>query len=236
MILNAVLAGAQLLSGFLGSSKQAKAAKQAAEAERRAQEQALALQREQFAYAKEQNAPYQAIGLAGLNALRDPNANFTASPDYQYRVNQGLGAINENRLARGMFQSGATGKALTQYGQREGSNEFGNWYNRQMGLVGVGQGGVGNAQSAGSQYAVNAGNIYGNMGQIQANRYNTLGNIQANQFGMLSGAAQGAIGSPFANQAQSGLNRYFSKPQTGMNPMTGIGDPYGGTWTGVRYG
>jgi len=156
-ILTAVLGGASLLSGILGSNKQAKAAKQAAEAERRAQEQALALQREQFAYAKELNAPYQATGLAGLNALRDPNANFMESPDYQYRVNQGLSAINNNRLARGMFQSGATGKALTQYGQREGSNEFGNWYNRQMGLVGIGQGGVGNAQGAGSQYATNAG-------------------------------------------------------------------------------
>ena len=208
-ILNAVLGGASILGGLLGASKQAKAAKQAAAAQERAMQEQLRLQREQQEYARAQYQPYQEYGASELAQLRDPNASFMASPDYQFRLQGGLNAVTQNRATRGTLQSGATLKGLSNYGQDTAANEFGNWYNRKMQGVGIGQGAVGGLVNAGSQYANNAGNVYGNIGQNQAQLAYDKGNLQAGQFGMLSGAAQGAIGSPFVNSLN---NRYFTKP------------------------
>jgi hypothetical protein len=91
---------------------------------------------------------------------------FRNSTGYQFRLGEGLGALNSNAAAGGWLQSGAALKAAQEYGQNIASQEFGNYLGQvgnsaQMGLgagsalAGVGQNFVGQV-SANNQSAADA--------------------------------------------------------------------------------
>lgn len=62
----------------------------------------------------------------------DPNS-LQNDPSFQWRFNQGLKALSAQKAGQGTFLSGATGKALQDYGQNAASQEYGNIWNRSMG-------------------------------------------------------------------------------------------------------
>lgn len=80
----------------------------------------------------------QAAGLqAGLLGLGGDQAaaeqafqQYQDSTGYQFRLGQGMDAIEGSRAARGVLNSGATAKELTQYGQNMASAEFNNYLDR----------------------------------------------------------------------------------------------------------
>jgi hypothetical protein len=105
-------------------------------------------------------APYRDFGadqLKGLDTfVDDKSASNYIDPGYDFRLNSGTNAINNNAAASGMLQSGDTLRALTEYGQNMGSQEYGNAFNRflgegqfRQGLAGMGQ----NAATQGGQLA-----------------------------------------------------------------------------------
>lgn len=57
-------------------------------------------------------------------------AGFTESPDYQFRLSQGLDALDRSAAARGKLISGDQMRAISDYGQGSASQEYGNWWNR----------------------------------------------------------------------------------------------------------
>ncbi len=62
-----------------------------------------------------------------------PDANtFTTDPSYQWRLSQGLKAIQGSAAARGTLLSGATEKSLSDYAGGSASQEYGNAYNRAL--------------------------------------------------------------------------------------------------------
>ncbi len=69
---------------------------------------------------------------------KDAAAKFQTDPGYQFRLQQGVNAIDRSGAARGMRLSGAQEKALSDYGQGTGSAEYGNYYNRLAALSGQG--------------------------------------------------------------------------------------------------
>lgn len=82
--------------------------------------------------------PYQQIGL---NAQQQLSGNLSEGfnpddlqndPGYQFRLNQGMDALNSQLAAQGMGQSGMALKAAQEYGQGFAGNEFGNAYNRWL--------------------------------------------------------------------------------------------------------
>lgn len=93
---------------------------------------------------------------------------FEASPGYEWRLGQGLDAIEGSAAARGGLYSGATMKALNQFGQDYGSAEFNNYQNQMLGLAGMGQ-------SAAAMQANNEMNFANMYGQAQS----SIGNAQA---------------------------------------------------------
>lgn len=140
---------------------------------------------------------------AGIKALKDMS-NFQASPDYNFRRQEGLDAINENAAARGLRMSGDTLKAGAQYASDLADNEYTDYYNRginvlenrynrQAGqyynwLAGL-QGQAmtlpttsGNITQAGQNYATNAGNTLMNAGQAQAQAYTNAGAAKASGY------------------------------------------------------
>jgi hypothetical protein len=106
--------------------------------------------------------------------------NYQNDPGYQFRMQQGVQALQNSAAARGDLLSGNTLQALTQFGQDYGSNEYqnvynralqgyqtnaqnfytgqGNEYNRLMGTAGMGLNAAGGANAANQAYQ----NIYGN--------------------------------------------------------------------------
>lgn len=119
------------------------------------------------AYNQQRNdlQPYQQAGISALSGLQNKNllGDFQGDPGYQFRLNQGNTAINNAAAARGLGNSGATMKALTEYGQNFASNEYNNAYNREFGrlstLSGLGASAAGQASNASGQYGANLSGI-----------------------------------------------------------------------------
>lgn len=117
--------------------------------------------------------PWRQAGGQALGQLQgDFMANWQQDPGYQFRMNEGMKAINSAAAARGMGNSGATMKALTKYGQDYASNEYDKAYNRNFNrlstLAGFGsQASNTNVNSAGNYGSQVAGNAIG-MGNASA--------------------------------------------------------------------
>ena len=145
---------------------------------RRAQEAATNkandTQRYVFDQQREDNKEWLEAGkgaLGGLTDMASGNYDMQTDPGYQFRLSEGLKAVNSNASARGNRKGGATMKALTRYGQNVASQEYNNQFNRLSSIAGIGQ--TANSQNA------QAGMNYGN-------------NVSANQIGM--GNAHAAAG------------------------------------------
>ena len=220
------------------SNKASKAVDKATTAETTSNNQAIDLQRKQYEQQRADYEPWRQVGMGALEQLATtyniatppgtapatpttpstPAAGqfgaFVDSPDYQFRVDQGVQAITGNRAARGLLDSGSHGAGLMNYGQEAASQEYGNWFTRLAGLAGVGQTAV-NASTAAGQNAVNQQTgIIHNQGQNLSSSYLTRGGIQA---GMIQG-----VGS-----AASGLIQNWPQQPQGMIPPPSTGYGYG---------
>jgi hypothetical protein len=76
---------------------------------------------------------------------------FSASPDYNFRLQQGQKALDQSAASRGNLLSGKQVKASQEFGGNLASGEYGNWFNRLMGVAGQGQ------QAANSENSSNLG-------------------------------------------------------------------------------
>lgn len=118
----------------------------------------------------------------------DPFASFYASPDYQFRLSEGLKAIERSAAARGGLRSGATMRSLGRYAQGEAAGEYGNYVNRLAALAGVGQSATDSTTQAGMQYASGASNAYTNAGNARASAYANTGNAINQGIGNIASA------------------------------------------------
>lgn len=77
------------------------------------------------------------IGTFMASDVYDPGMfKFDASkvqidPGYSFRLNEGINALDRSASSRGMVQSGAQQKAISQYGQDLSSQEYGAAYDRE---------------------------------------------------------------------------------------------------------
>jgi hypothetical protein len=134
-------------------------------------------------------------------------AQFQADPGYQFRMSEGMKALERSAAARGLLQSGGTLKGIQQYGQNLASSEYENAFSRYLTqrearmdpyryLTGMGQ-----AAAAGQ--AANVGTTGAALADIAAQRGNvqaagTMGAVNA-LAGGIGQVAQG-VGSYYANQ------------------------------------
>jgi len=169
------------------SKAQASSAKAGMAAEERMAEKNLEFQREMADQQREDFAPWRDVGQQALDAIWEGvesgafevgNINLEDDPGYRVRMQEGVEAIDASAAARGRLLSGAQQKALTKYGQEQGSQEFANAYAREANekarkfniLSGLSQGGqastAGQAQTTG-QLAQTGGNIMAQTGRGQ---------------------------------------------------------------------
>jgi hypothetical protein len=181
-------------ASIIGGNKAAKAQKQASDA-------AVAEQRRQFDLTRADQAPWLEAGRNALIRLQDPAA-FTADPGYQFTRSEGLRGIDQSAAARGGALSGNALKALNEYNANLADQTYGNWWNRQAGLAGVGQSAAQNLGALGQQSAANIGNALMAGGNARASGYANAAN------------AIGGLSSMLANNYM-----YFNQPQTSGGSM-----------------
>lgn len=105
-----------------------------------------------------------AAGMDPIMAkIQSTNLNdYESSPGYDFRFQQGQRALEASRAAQGMSGSGATGKALLEYGQGIGSQEYQSYLDRLYKQIGGVQAQIGGVQ-AGQQSAGQTLDAYGNL-------------------------------------------------------------------------
>lgn len=165
----------------------------------RAQQQAAAnanqVQREMYYQTRQDFSPYRDAGAGALSRLQSGDflKNLQMDPGYQFRMQEGMRALQNAAAAKGSLKSGATLKALTRYGQDFASNEYQNAYareyNRLSQLAGLGQASAGQQAAAGQNYAAAYGQNV--MGAANAQAAATMAQLnQTNQL-INSGAGLG---------------------------------------------
>ena len=209
------VAGAVVVGSIGSAVISSNAAKSAAQTQANAANAANQTQQDQFNQTNANQAPYRATGQQALSALSqyyglggmnpdgtpsnspapDQSAILQNQPGYQFQMQQGTQAVNRNLSAQGLLQSGAAGKALTNYGQGLAQNYAQQYTGGLSNLAGLGQTATQSTAAAGA----NAAN------QISSNQI-FAGNAQA----------QGQIGSANAISAAIGnLSGIYGNYQTG---------------------
>jgi hypothetical protein len=211
---NYLVPGAILGSSLLGANAAKNAANTQAAATDRANQVALDI----FNQQKALNAPYSAAGITAQNKLMDllglsgnttaegygsankpfTYSDLTASPDYNFRLTEGLKALDRQAAMRGGLISGGAIKAAQTYGQDQASQEYQNAFNRyQTNRTNMLQP-LGNLMTSGQNAAASTGAAAGNYGTNVSN--NITSGAAAN--------AAGTVGS--ANALASGVGQYLN--------------------------
>lgn len=218
LIGGAALLGGGAISGFLGSS--------AAKKQIQAMREALDFQKQVDARTYSDLAPYRQFGGTQLNALSDFLTNKNPSdfidPGYDFRLKSGTNAVANNAAASGMLQSGDTLRALTQFGQDMGSQEYGNAFNRWLGEGQFRQNLAGMGQNAATQSGYMGNQAASNIGSMTANT-DWGGAIRpwADLAGGLTGMGMNAFMGGFGGGRGVGGSNAFASRFTGniMSPM-----------------
>ena len=162
--------------GAAGSAYAGKQAGKAAKTQAASADRASQIQQENFEQTRKDLMPYKQAGDTSLSQLMGQmtpdgyfNQTYTgqdiySDPSYQFRLQQGQDAIQSSAAAKGGLLTGATLKALQNYGQESASQEYSNAYNRfnadqtnrynrLSNLVGIGQNAAAQVGNAGAQTA-----------------------------------------------------------------------------------
>lgn len=189
------VAAATVVGGYMSN----KGAKDAASQQRKGLDAAAAEQARQFDVTQENMKPWLEAGQNALSKqtafLNGDMSQFTASPDYQWRLGEGTRALENSAASRGNLFGGGTQTDLTNYAQGAASQEVNNWWNRLAGVSGTGQNTANQLGGYGQNYAnqqgnnaINAANATASSYQQQAqNNQQTIGQL-ANLWGQYQGS------------------------------------------------
>jgi len=204
----------------IGGLSQAYAGSRAAGAQVDAADRAAALQERIYNSMAARNQGAETLGNLARNRYGElvglgPNTNamgygsavqpfdmskFQADPGYNFRLSEGLKALDRQAAARGGLMSGAALKAAGRYGQEAASQEFGNAYNRYQTDQAARLNPLIYAMTGGTN-ATNATNTaMGNMGT-------NVGNLMG-QSAQATGAGQLGAGNAYNNAINAALTGY----------------------------
>lgn len=235
------VAGATVVSGYLGS----RAAGNAADAQLAAARENAQVQREMFNKNVELNAPFREGGLKAQNELLDllglsgntgakdygtlarsfTGQDMYKDPGYAFRLGEGVKALDRSAAARGGLLGGNQLRGVTEFGQNLGSQEYMNAFNRfqaeRAAKLNPLQGLLGQGQTTSAALGNAATNLGGQLGQNATD----VGNIRASSYIGGANAISNAIGQGvnyFTNQqAQQRQTDQFNKFMNAAYPGQG---------------
>lgn len=168
--------------------------------------------------------------LAEAQEYADANATTTggsewswqADPGYQFRLGEGVNALEAGAAARGGLNSGSAMKALQKFGQDYASNEYNNVYNRLAGVSNSGLSAASMGNAAGQNYATGAGNALSAYGNASAAGSIGVGNAINSGIGNALGVWQ--------------YQRNMPQPRTDGADAWGGGVNGNGSWANGLFG
>lgn len=196
--IGAVGAGLASRSASKGQQAAAQASQQAADYATREQARQYDLSRADYApYLKAGTGAIKSysdlIGQNGADARQAAMAQFQASPDYNFRLNESLRALTARNAALGIQDSGAAQRSALTLAGNQASGEFNNYANRLASLTGVGQTAAQNNAALGQNYASAVGGIAQNNAQNLASSYQNQAAINGQLYQNLAGIGTGLI-------------------------------------------
>ncbi len=225
-------------TSYFGGKSAKKAAKKAAKAQAQAAQEALGLQQAMYTEAKSDLHPFRVGGREAVRTLRDmvqpggelarefTMTDFLEDPGYQFRLDEGMKALERSASARGRLASGGTMKDMTRFGQGLASQEFGTAFdrfqqeratrfNQLMGMTNVGLSAIGIQQGARQNYANQGGDLITQRGNAEA----------AGIMGAEAGRQQqiGAIGQLFQGAGNAYMMRGGGQYQQLLQGIMGSG-------------
>lgn len=223
-VVAAAIVGSLVVGGataYYTAESASDSADKAVDAQTEASNANLELQRELAASQREDYEPWRAAGAKALEQLQagisenaysmgdaetfDPaSVDMELDPGYKFRMQQGVDAIDSSAASQGMLLSGAQQKALNEYGQNLGSQEYSNAYSRSKdayadtyakdatekarnfnmlsSLAGTGQVAASDQAGVTSSLASVSGNIISNNGRAEAQGALNQGQAQTNMY------------------------------------------------------
>lgn len=106
-------------------------------------------------------------------------AKFKTSPDYQFRFQEGLNALDRSAASKGMLLSGAQTRRAQEYGGGLASGEYNNYFNKLMGMSGAGQQAEATTQGLGTNIVGQGLNALTQGNMAQASSYSNAANALA---------------------------------------------------------
>lgn len=229
------VAGAVVVSGYLGSE----AAGDAADVQAGAANRTTDLQYKQYQENVVRQKPFYDVGVNALPELVAASRytpftmdKFQADPGYAFRLSEGQKALDRQAAARGGLISGAALKAATRYGQDMSSQEFTNAFNRYQienqaklnplqSLTGMGQTTANTLGTSGQQMASNVGEAQQSAAAARASGYVGQANALTGSLGTYLNYNQGQ--NMINSMRRGGGGDYLASPgMTGRyNPATG---------------
>ena len=180
------VAGAVVGSAVIGAG----ASKSAASTQAAAADRSAEVQREIFERQVELQQPWLKAGEEALNKLKPLAMEYTpfgmrqfqSDPGYQFRMSEGMKALERGAAARGGLLSGATLRGTQRFGQELASQEYQNAFNRYgiererrlgplQSLAGVGQTTAQQLSSQAGQMGTNVGNMMTSGAAARASGY-----------------------------------------------------------------
>ena len=206
------VAGAVVVSSYMGSE----AAGDAADVQAGAANRAADLQYKQYQENVARQKPFYDVGVNALPELVAASKytpfgmdQYKQDPGYAFRLSEGQKQLDRSAAARGGLISGGALKAATKYGQEMGSQEYMNAFNRYQ-----------TERAA----RLNPLQSLAGMSQTTANTLGTAGQNMATNVGEAIGSGAAARASGYvggANALTSGLGTYLNYSQ-GQNMMAAL--------------
>lgn len=231
------IGGGALVSGVLGYEGATKAADTQANSANNAlqfQEQAFNTSQNNINQAKGNFSPYLNVGnqatytlgqLMGGGTNNQPDySSFFNSPDYNFAQSQGQKGVINAANAQGVGLSGGTLKDLATFNSGLASQQYGNYFNRLMGLSQMGANaasGLGNLATGQANNATSAAAGIGNTTQAvgQAQASGIVGGTNAITGSLNSGISNSLL----ANYLGKSPSAYSTGNVTGNSNAVGAG-------------
>lgn len=221
-------------SQVIGSSMQADAAEDAANAQSASAQAGIDEQRRQFDALQELLKPYtqagvgalgqqQALlGLGGAQAQQGAYQGIENSPAFQALMQQGENAMLQNASATGGLRGGNLQAAMAQFRPQLLAQQIQSQFQNLGGLTSIGQNAAAGVGNAGMNTGANIATLLGQQGAAQAGSQLAQGRAMGSALGGVGqgiGAYYGATGqSPFSGFGGGG----FSEPYLGYNSQVGL--------------
>lgn len=159
-----------IAGAFIG----AKASKKASKAQLEATKLGIAEMQRQYDLSRQDLAPWREAGGAAIGqgyAMLQPGYDYTASPGYQFRLDEGTRAVENSAAAKGQLMSGGTLKDLTRFAQGTAAADYGDQFNRYMAIAGGGQQAASTGARLGQETASGIADLYTQGGNARASGY-----------------------------------------------------------------